>query len=96
MRPFRISLGAAVGLVLALLATGCGAQDCGCGASPDDAFAEHDLSYPGEHDLTNECACRCADGPVQPIPLDDEGGCEYAGAECIDDEGYPAELVCSG
>jgi|GEM_PF-2510976 len=96
MNRVRTAIGSAACLALATLLTGCGAQECGCGASPEDAFAQHDLSYPGDHDLSGECACRCADGPLQPWPLDENGGCEYAGAECIDDEGYPADLICSG
>ncbi len=87
-----------VGAVLAMsvLLSGCGVQDCGCGASPEDPLTQHDLSYPGDHDLTDECACRCGDGPLQPWPLDGEGTCEYPDETCTDDEGYPADLVCSG
>ncbi len=96
MKGFRSPLGSLACLAMAAMLSGCGAQDCGCGASPEDPLAQHDLSYPGDHDLTNECACRCADGPLQPYPLDEDGGCDYEGAECTDDEGYPAELVCSG
>ncbi len=82
--------------MFAVLLSGCGPQTCGCGASPDDGLAQHDLSYAGDHDLSNGCACRCADGPLRPEPYDDEGTCEYEGETCTDDEGYPAELVCSG
>ncbi|MCR9160861.1 MAG: hypothetical protein ACE37F_03495 [Nannocystaceae bacterium] len=86
---------AAIAAISALL-SGCGIQECGCGASPDDPLAQHDLAYPGDHDLANECACRCGDGPLAPWPLDDEGTCEYPGETCTDDEGYEDDLVCSG
>ena len=81
---------------MAALLSGCGPQGCGCGADPEDPLAQHDLSYPGDHDLANECACRCADGPLRSRPLDGEGTCEYDGETCTDDEGYPAPLTCSG
>lgn len=81
--------------MMAALLSGCGPQDCGCGASPDDPFAQHDLSYPGDHELTNGCACRCGEGPLQPRTYDDEGTCEYEGVSCSDDEGRSAELECS-
>jgi hypothetical protein len=80
----------------ALLLGGCGVQNCGCGASPDDPLAQHDLSFNGEHDLTNECACRCGDGPLEPRPLDADGGCDYADVECTDEQGHPATLACGG
>lgn len=96
MSRLRVALGSVACFGLAALLSGCGAQDCGCGASPEAPLAEHDLDFPGDHELVNECACRCADGPLQPWPFDDEGGCDHDGVECIDDEGYPSELVCSG
>jgi hypothetical protein len=85
-----------VALAISVLLSGCDVQDCGCGASPEDPLTQHDLSYPGDHDLTDECACRCGDGPLQPWSLDDEGTCEYPEKTCTDDEGYPADLICSG
>jgi hypothetical protein len=96
MRPLRTSLAAIACVALAALLSGCGPQNCGCGASPDDALAQHDLTFPGEHELADGCACRCGDGSLQPRTYDDEGTCEYEGETCTDDEGYPAELVCSG
>lgn len=89
-----LRLGLAV--AAALFLHGCGIQACGCGADPEDALAEHDLSYPGDHDLTGECGCRCGDGPLQPWPLDDAGSCDYPNETCEDEDGYPADLICSG
>lgn len=41
-------------------------------------------------------ACRCAEGPLEPWPLDEEGSCEYEGQTCTDDDGYQVDLMCSG
>ena len=96
MKRVRTAIGSAACLAIAILLSGCGAQSCGCGASPDDALAQHDLSFPGDHDLSDGCACRCGDGSLEPRTYDDEGTCEYEDATCTDDDGYPAALVCSG
>ena len=92
---------AAVGcLLVGAVLSGCGAQSCGCGASPDEALAGHDLSYLGDHDLNfelnPECACRCGRDPQEPWPLTEDGGCDRVGVSCMDSDGARSELVCEG
>lgn len=100
MRGVRLLIGAFGGLLVGCLASGCGVQSCGCGASPDQPLAEHELSYIGDHELNfeldEECACRCGHDPREPWPLTDDGTCDRIGVSCTDSDGERAELVCEG
>ena len=82
-----------LGLLLApFVLAGCLATECPCGSDPSDPLSEHDLTYPGNHLVEDECVCRCGDDDPIAFPRDRECA-EYERA-CVNAAGEPAERVC--
>ena len=89
-----------MGLCLALIgllvtpAACLGSGQCPCGADIDQPLADHDLAFGDVHELADECACRCGEGPLEEVPLDADGSCDLDSTACHDLEGNLATLSC--
>ncbi len=81
---------------LGLAGAACIATDgfCPCGSDPDDVLASHDLSFTGDHLVTNQCVCQCGEDPVAGAKKSDDGECEDDGLACTDELGQAHEFDC--